>query len=172
MLVCSSNVSRAAQQLHWRTVMTIGQPVPRAGLAWGMSEPQLQARYPHISHPLSDAGCTFDLHLTAPAGQGLSEFRLAIVSGDAHKCALRALSRLNGLYGHPDAHQELASLDKGRSPLEEFQYRWLTPSTCAYFTYNPGAAASVDRLWVSFGSKKTDACGYDDQVVITSPPAR
>jgi hypothetical protein len=169
MLGWSSNDSRAAEPLHWRTLMSIGQSAPQAGLAWGMSEPELRARYPQIARPLRDAGCTFDLHLTSSARQGLSEFRLALVSGDAHQCALQLLARLNGLYGHPDAHEDMATLDTGRSPLEEFQYRWLTPSTCAYFTFNPGAAASVDRLWVSFGSKKTDACGYDDEVVTTSP---
>jgi hypothetical protein len=148
-------------------LLSIGRATSRHAVSWGDTEAALKKAFPvldpvpvtergdsiwrWIAH-LNDWGCSFIVALTSDHQRdSLAQFWFQYRSGPIDICTSRLKAVLIDLYGPPQGTT---------------QTWWQSSTTCFNLGFNPS------QLYLQVGDKRQgDACGYEDQVVVTEPAA-
>jgi hypothetical protein len=165
----------AAAQPGLKELLEIGVSSAQGNLKWGATSSEVQHLLSHgaADAKLSDSGCVYKVYLNrATETDRLIGIRLEQAEGAPEKCRARMEQLLRGMYGAAATVKHEAGW-RMVTPNATFsgptvQSSWQTQTTCINLSWKEGTGVPGSPLIVTLGDR-SQACGYDDQVVPVTP---
>jgi hypothetical protein len=185
-LVWVGVAAAAEKPLDWLELMTVGQQQPKTDLQWRTDEAQVLALHPQLTQPdwpmptrqgfflagsAPGDGCPFLTTVGSSDSHALDWMMLRLAPGAPETCREKWQAAMQSLYGKPISSGPVQDLVvDANTAIQTF---WATQTSCITLSYTRADAARPAPFTITFGDKRTLACGYDDEVIAIGPtPAR